>query len=136
MKTDTKRLVFFLAVVFALTFAYEFSVVVPMARSCGYGSSPTLMALVALCMFFPSIAVVITRLVTREGFKDAKIRPHFKENKKTYLVAWFAFPVITAVGAVAYFLLFPDRFDPNSGYILQQSAAAGTPVPENLRMFM
>lgn len=62
-------------------------------------------------MFFPALAVIITRLITKEGFKNSYIKANFKGNIKLYLIAWFLPMVLTVIGAVIYFLIFPTTFD-------------------------
>ena len=69
------------------------------------------MALV-LCMFSPSASVVLTRLVTGEGWKNLYLVPHLRGNLRRYAFAWFATPLIAYAGAVLFFVLFPAQFDP------------------------
>lgn len=69
------------------------------------------MALV-LCMFSPSASVVLTRLVTGEGWKNLYLVPHLWGNLRRYAFAWFATPLIAYAGAVLFFVLFPAQFDP------------------------
>ena len=70
-----KRALVFLAITFGITYAYDFLVVYPIAQGTApYASeflSPDLayMVSVALTMLFPALGVVLTRLVTREGFQ-------------------------------------------------------------------
>ena len=76
-----KRALVFLAITFGITYAYDFLVVYPIAQgSAPYASeflSPDLayMVAVALTMFFPALGVVLTRLVTREGFQNCVLKP-------------------------------------------------------------
>ena len=53
------------------------------------------------------------------------LRPHFKGNIKTYLLAYFGPGLLTILGAVVYFLIFPDRFDPTYGYMRLTLEASG-----------
>ena len=70
-----KRALVFLAITFGITYAYDFLVVYPIAQGTApYASeflSPDLayMVSVALTMLFPALGVVLTHLVTREGFQ-------------------------------------------------------------------
>ena len=61
--------------------------------------------LVAAAMFFPTIGVLLTRLITKEGFKNAWIRPNIKGNVKPYLVAYFGPSVLTILGTLLYFVI-------------------------------
>ena len=125
-----KRIAVFLAVTFGLTWAYEFGVVYPIATG-GLAGVPAVAAQLATgaAMFFPALGVLITRLVTREGFKNCVIKPRgFKKSLPWFLVAWFGPALLALVGAVVYFLAFPQDFDPNMATMVattQQAAAAG-----------
>lgn len=67
-----KRVAIFLAVTFVLTWAYEFGVVYPVASGAIEGIPPMATQLATgAAMFFPALGVLITRLVTREGFKNS-----------------------------------------------------------------
>lgn len=63
-------------------------------------------------MFSPAIANVMTRLVTREDFSDMRLRPRFGRTWRYWLAAWLLPLAAIAVGAAAYFVLFPGNFDP------------------------
>lgn len=131
-----KRIVIFLAVTFGLTWAYEFGVVYPVATG-GLDGIPAVAAqfVTGAAMFFPAIGVVITRLVTREGFKNSVIKPHgFKKAAPWFVVAWFAPPMLAIIGAGVYFLAFPQDFDSSMSLMLgtaqqQMAAAGGAEVP-------
>lgn len=78
--------------------------------------------LTAAGMFAPALAVVLTRLVTREGFKDAWVVPvDLRHRWKYYVLAWFGPLVLAIAGAALYFLLFPAEFDPSMSYVVDQT---------------
>lgn len=126
-----KRIAVFLAVTFALTWAYDFGVVYPVSSGAIVGVPPVATQFVTgAAMFFPAIGVLVTRLVTREGFKNSVIKPRgFKKSLPWFLVAWFAPPVLACAGAAVYFLAFPQDFDPSMSLMLttaqQQVEATG-----------
>jgi len=60
----------------------------------------------------PALAHVLTRIITKEGWKDTYLRPQIKKNWRVYLIAWFAPLILIAVGTVTFYLLFPQYFDP------------------------
>ena len=62
-------------------------------------------------MFFPAIGVLLTRIFTKEGFKDAWLKPNIKGNIKTYLLAWFGPGVLTFARMLIYFLIFPKNLE-------------------------
>ena len=64
-----KRISIFLAITFILTWAYEFGVVYPISSGALVGVPPVAAQFATgAAMFFPALGVLITRLVTREGF--------------------------------------------------------------------
>ncbi len=126
-----KRIVVYLAITFGLTWTYEFAVVYPIASGSIAGVPAIATQLVvAAAMFFPTISVLVTRLATREGFKNSMIKPRgFRKALPWFLVAWFGPPALTVAGAAVYFLAFPQDFDPGMSAAIattmQQAEAAG-----------
>lgn len=118
-----KRIAIFLGLTFVITYAYEIFVIGNILNKPGYASISTL--LVSSVMFIPALCVVLTRLITKEGFKDAWILPNFKGHIRYYILAWLLPVALIAAGAVLYFLVYPDRFDPNMGAMAQSFAAQG-----------
>lgn len=134
-----KRLLIFLGITFILTWIYCVVFVYPYANATTAEELSNLQLYMAGTMFIPAIGVVITRLITREGFKNSMIKPNFKGNIKTYLLAYFGPAVFTIIGTVVYFMIFPNNFDINCGYLLQTYEEMGvdmsvTAMPMNLLM--
>ncbi len=129
-KTDLKRVLVFIALTFGITWGYCLLILYPAIDSDTLTGIPSIVTqlLVVLAMFFPSISVLLTRLITKEGFKDAWLHPHLKGNIKTYLLAWFGPGILTFAGMGLYFLLFPDNLDPNFGYFVATLEATGVPM--------
>ena len=130
-----KRIVLFLAITFGLTWAYEFGVVYPVSSGALTGIPPVAAQFVTgAAMFFPAIGVLITRLVTGEGFKNSVIKPRgFKKALPWFAVAWFGPAVLSIIGAAVYFFIFPQDFDPAMTTFVastqQQAAATGAEMP-------
>jgi len=118
-----KRLGIFLGTTFILTWSLEF---ILMANG-GYSNS-YLIYILSGVMLIPAISVVITRLITGEGFKNFGLKPHFKGNIKFYLMAWFGPSLLILAGAALYFLIFPSNFDPTMSSITQVYQAQGIDV--------
>lgn len=73
-----------------------------------------------LCMFTPAVSVLLTRLVTGEGWKDMFLAPHLRGHLRWYGFAWFATPLLAYAGTALFFILFPAQFDPlGSAYAVQ-----------------
>ena len=101
---DVKRLGIFLALAFGL--AWIIGLVIFLTG--GLVNSPVLvpqlqltLAVVLLAvgyMWAPALAHVLTRLLTREGWQDTWLRPHFKRGWRYWLAAWVVprFPNLSA----------------------------------------
>lgn len=142
-KQDLKHVLVYLLITFGLTWLYCIFLIYPLAKGESLRGVPAMATqlLVAAAMFFPAIGVLLTRLVTREGFKNAWLKPNIKKHVRYYLLAWFGPGILTLLGAALYFLLVPGSFDPNCGYMRLTMEAAGAPyeaqaVPMNLLMLI
>lgn len=135
-KQDIKRVLIYVSVTFLLTWGYCLLVLYPVVDGEALNGVPSVTAqlMTAVCMFFPAIGVLLTRLITKEGFRDSWLKPNLKKNIKTYLLAWFGPGVLTILGSGLYFLIFRGSFDPEFGYMVSILEASGTsadmlPVP-------
>ena len=131
---ETKRVIIFLVLTFAISWALEFFVVKPIVDGQGYGKSIIALGIVAMMMFVPALCVLLTRLLTKEGFRNSKLTFDIgKDRTRYYIIAWLLPPVLCALGAVAYFVIYPARFDPTHSYVIQQSAEMGVTItPEQM----
>ena len=131
---ETKRVIIFLVLTFAISWALEFFVVKPIVDGQGYGKSIIAQGIVAMMMFVPALCVLLTRLLTKEGFRNSKLTFDIgKDRTRYYIIAWLLPPVLCALGAVAYFVIYPARFDPTHSYVIQQSAEMGVTItPEQM----
>ncbi|MDO4565769.1 MAG: CPBP family intramembrane metalloprotease [Oscillospiraceae bacterium] len=120
-----KRLLVFLALTFALTFLYEFLIVIPIGNDPEAAQLGIATALVSLAMLIPALCSLLTRLITNEGFKNLWIKPNFKGRVRYYLIAFFGPSLLILLGAAAYYLVFPARFDINMGYLVETYASLG-----------
>jgi len=129
-KQNRKRILIYLGITFGLTWGYCFFILYPLVNGQSLSGIPAMVTqlLVAACMFFPAIGVLLTRLITKEGFKDAWLNPHLRKNIRFYLLAWFGPGILTLLGSGLYFLLFKGSFDPNCGYMKLTLEAAGAPA--------
>jgi len=138
-KLETKRIWIYLGITFFITYAYSFLVVYPINNSANVRTelSGLTTLLIAVVMFFPSIGVLLTRLITKEGFKNSWIRLNFNKHIKTILLAYFGPGILTFAGIIVYFLIFPSHFDPEFGFLKTALEASGTgadalPIPISL----
>ena len=73
--------------------------------------------LIAIMMFVPLLGV----LLSGQTLKGMGWKPRFKGKIRFLLTAWFLPAVLTALGAVLYFVALPGHFDLSGEYL----AAAG-----------
>lgn len=131
-----KRMILYIVITFVITYLFEFLIIWPLANSTNTGLQVLAQLLIAAVMFIPAISVIITRLITKEGFKASYLKP--KTGKKSipyFLMGWFGPAILTILGAVVYFLVYPKRFDPEMGYLSTLMIAQGVePTSELVQM--
>ncbi|MBN2045538.1 MAG: CPBP family intramembrane metalloprotease [Anaerolineales bacterium] len=96
------------------------------------GITEAFVLMATVYMFAPAISHVITRLVTREGWQALWLNLKFKQGWGYMLLAWFGTPLLIALGAVVYFVLFPHHFDANFetlNTLIEEMKALGQEVP-------
>ncbi len=127
---NRNRVLIYLGITFGLTWGYCFFILYPLINGETLNGIPAVATqlLVAAAMFFPAIGVLLTRLITKEGFQDAWLKLNLKKNVRYYLLAWFGPGVLTVLGSGLYFLLVKGSFDPNCGYMQVILDAAGAPA--------
>lgn len=121
--TTGKRIAIYLGFTFAVTYALEIFVIGNLMNNAAL--APVFTLLVGAMMFIPALGVLFTRLVTKEGFKDAWILPNFKGHVRFYILAWLLPAGLIIIGAALYFIIYPNLFDPAMGYMAQSYAAQG-----------
>ena len=116
-----KRLIIFIALTIIL--AWIVFLLVPI---CGltYGSGAAVVIL-AVAMFMPALSNLLTRLITKEGFGNMYLRPHFKGHVKEYLLLYFGPTVLLVLSGALYFLIFPGSFDPELTTLKGMVASSG-----------
>lgn len=67
--------------------------------------------ILSILMLTPMISVILSKLITKENFRDLGLVPKFKKNYKWYLFAYFSTPFIAYFGAILYFFIYPQSFD-------------------------
>lgn len=127
---ETKRIIIFLALCFGVAWLMEIFGIMP-----GYNSDDTELAsqaseLISQVMLTPALAALVARLATREGLSKSGIQININEHKFLFLFGWFGTTILTAIGAVIYFLIFKSNFDPNMTDFMavysEAAASAGT----------
>lgn len=120
-----KRLIIFIA--FTIVIAWIVFLLIPI---CGltYGNGLAVVITMA-AMFVPALSSVLTRLITKEGFENMYLRPHFKAHVKDYLLVYFGPTVLLFLSGAIYFLIFPSSFDPELTALKGMIASSGNQGP-------
>ena len=112
---EARRIWLFVLITFGLAYAWTILLIWP--RVLGVDTASLTIdeltintALTAVLMFFPAIGVLVTRLVTREGFKNSMLCLNLKGNVRYYLIGWFGPMVLTLLGTLLYFAIYPSEF--------------------------
>lgn len=70
-------------------------------------------SLLAITMFIPMLSV----LIIRKNFKGLGWKPQFKGKIKYWVMAFIVPAIISILGAVLFFVIFPDTFDTSGKYL-------------------
>ncbi|MGI6432622.1 MAG: CPBP family intramembrane glutamic endopeptidase [Sphaerochaetaceae bacterium] len=93
-----------------------------------YGTGSSVIILAAM-MFAPAASNILTRLITKEGFKNLYLKPQFKGKIKLYVASFFGPSLLLLFSGALYFLLIPTAFDPDLTQIKALLALQG---PKNM----
>jgi membrane protease YdiL (CAAX protease family) len=129
-KLEQKRILIFLA--FAFGIAWAGSLVIYLTG--GLFNSPKIvgpltLAILILAIVYmgaPAVAHIMTRLVTREGWKDLTLRPNLRRGWPYWLACWFGPGLMVAFGMVVFFILFPVYYDPELGTVMKLLESASS----------
>jgi membrane protease YdiL (CAAX protease family) len=125
-KLETKRIILYLAITFIITYIVEIGVIRPLVTGENTQLAMTGRLLISTVMFIPALGVLLTRLITKEGFRNSLLRmPSFKSKLPYYLISWFGPALLTLLGACIYFALNPSKFDPNLSVLADTYRNAG-----------
>lgn len=118
-----KRLIIFVTLTIAI--AWIVFLLIPI---CGltYGRSSSVVILAA-AMFVPALSSILTRLITKESFKNMYLHPHFKGHMKLYLLIYFGPTALLFLSGAFYFLIFPGQFDPELTVLKELAASSDKP---------
>ena len=127
-KTEAvKGILVYLAVTFVLTYGVEIFVIMPMAGSININLAYAAQMMIAGVMFIPATGALITRFIMKEKLtkENMMLSINLKGNLKYYGIAWFGVALMIIFGTVLYFLVFPNHFDKDMGYMRAVLEAGG-----------
>lgn len=118
---EKKRLIIFVTLTIAI--AWLVFLMIPISGlTYGRGSS---VFILAAAMFVPALCSILTRLITKEGFKNMYLRPHFRGHMKHYLLIYFGPTALLFLSGAFYFLIFPGQFDTGLTVLKELTASSG-----------
>ncbi len=137
-KVDTRRIAVFLLFAFGIAWATGLVIYLTggLVNSSQIAPGVPLAAVLlpTAYMWAPALGNILTRLLTREGWKDTYLTPYLRLGWFYYVICWFAPGILTLLGVALFFFIFPQYYDPTLGTLrkLMESAAAGRPLPADL----
>lgn len=126
-KEAVKGILVYLAVTFILTYGVEIFVIMPMAGSININLAYAAQMMIAGVMFIPATGALITRFIMKEKLtkETMMLSINLRGNLKYYGIAWFGVALMIIFGTVLYFLVFPNHFDKDMGYMRAVLEAGG-----------
>ncbi len=126
----TKRILIFLAFAVGIPWATALAVSLTSLMKNDPVQAVTLVNVVFIST--PALANLATRLITKEGWGQLMLRPNFRRGWRFYLALWLLPLLAVIVGGAAFYLFFPQSFDPSLGEVRKlvassPSAAAANP---------
>lgn len=117
-KANIRQIVIYLLITFIFTYAVEIFVIMPMAGSTDVTAAYTAQALISSVMFIPATGALLTILFTKDRLTgNLRISLNLRGNLKYYALVWPGFALLIFLGAALYFIIFPDHFDSEMGYV-------------------
>ena len=125
-----KQFLLYLALVFGLSWSLWIVVLplLPLPLNTG------LQLTSAAAMYFPALSVLLIGLILKRqtNWRDI-LKLHARGNGIYYIMAWFLPALVTVLGGLIYFALFPGEFDPKLTYMaslmaMQDMDAGITPL--------
>lgn len=125
-KVETKRIIIFLIVTFGVCWLMEFSTIIPMYRSDNVDVVTQAVEMINSLMFAPAMGAIIARLLTSEGLSHSGFQLNVSQHKFCFIFGWFGMTALTFLGAILYFVIFKDNFDPQMTDFVESSIASGS----------
>jgi membrane protease YdiL (CAAX protease family) len=120
MSIEEKRVYIF----YGITFGLAYLLVLVLYLNGGLISETELFSgyrlatvITTIYLVLPAIGHILTRLITKEGWHNLYLKPKLGSSWKYWLLAWLGVPLLIAFGALVFFLILPDFFDPELGHV-------------------
>ena len=121
---DKKKVIKFVVITFLIAWTIQIAVSLFMVNNPGMTGTTVFQVGLAVCMFAPFIAA----LISKASFRSMGWKPNIGW---LFFAAYGVIPFVIA-GAALFFLMFPDLFDTTGSYLMAQSKAAGVDIAAQL----
>lgn len=125
---DRKRILIFLGITYGISIAGSLMIFIGDGIKKSEFSPTSSMANIGIyaAAYAPALAVIVTRLITREGWANTYLRPNLHRGWPFYLAA-ICLPVLAILlGGAIYYLLFPGMFDSAMSFARQAGEISAT----------
>jgi membrane protease YdiL (CAAX protease family) len=123
---DTRRITWFVLIAFGIAWLVALIIFLTGGLA-GNLFAPTLIAV--FYMSTPALAHVLTRLITREGWHNVYLRPYIRRGWPYWLACWVAPAILTIVGILLFFAIYPQYYDPALGNLQKLLGDRPSPMP-------
>ena len=125
---DKKKVIKFVVITFLISWTIQIAVSLYMVNNPGMTGTMVFQVGLAVCMFTPLIAA----LLSKASFRSMGWKPKLKGNLGWLVFAAYGVIPVVAAGSALFFLIFPDLFDTTGSYLMAQSKAAGVDLAAEL----
>ena len=125
---DKKKVIKFVVITILISWTIQIIVSLYMVNNPGITGTMVFQAGLAICMFVPLIAA----LISKASFRSMGWKPKFKGNIGWLIFAAYGMIPVVAAGSALFFLMFPDLFDTTGSYLIAQSKSAGVDLTAQL----
>lgn len=125
---DKKKVIKFVVITILISWTIQIIVSLYMVNNPGITGTMVFQAGLAVCMFVPLIAA----LISKASFRSMGWKPKFKGNIGWLIFAAYGMVPVVAAGSALFFLMFPDLFDTTGSYLIAQSKSAGVDLTAQL----
>ena len=125
---DKKKVIKFVVITILVSWTIQIIVSLYMVNNPGITGTMVFQAGLAVCMFVPLIAA----LISKASFRSMGWKPKFKGNIGCLIFAAYGMVPVVAAGSALFFLMFPDLFDTTGSYLMAQSKSAGVDLTAQL----
>lgn len=132
-KNELYRVYWFLTLTFGISWATALVIYLtggledsPFLNIANVPVSLALLLMATFYMFGPALANIITRVITKESTQNLYLKPNFSQGHWLYfLAAWLLPGLLTIIGMVVFFVLFPGNYDSNLSLLTAEMKATG-----------